>query len=477
MSLVPKILTTVVITIISTTCAPLAIAAEKPFNDVDSNATYQSGIEYLKTLNIISGNPDGTYKPNNTLNRAEMLKILTIANTSSTPSTPTTKCFNDVPTTTWYAPYICYGKEKGWVTGYDNGKNFKPEQTVTLVEGLKMSLQSFNIQYNSNTDIWYKGIVDTASTSNYIPFDVSGFNTGLRRDQMADMITRIMKKRDGKLSEYLGERAKLVATYSSISDGTDLIKQLALQQMPQIATSKQQEQTNQNQANTTPTIQSQQNSSIELIKKFSPAIVKLTCAVNSNDSSQGSGTLFFNPGNGVFTIFTNYHVIKTDDGSPPLCIVTVYPNSPSLTGALAYKSQAGSFKDFGGLDISAFSVEAIDDSVGQSLFGQSTSKPFSYLQQLALDGKTTVLCGQPQIGEKVFILGYPALGGDSITVTDGIIAGVENDGITKYYKTSAKVEHGNSGGAAILENGCFLGIPTLAISGSVESLAYILPLQ
>ena len=88
-----------------------------------------------------------------------------------------------------------------------------------------------------------------------------------------------------------------------------------------------------------------------------------------------------------------------------------------------------------------------------------------------------LLCGETQIGEKVFVFGYPSVGGDSLTVTDGIVAGVENDGSTRYYKTSAKIEHGNSGGAAILENACFLGIPTLAIRGSIESLAYILPLQ
>jgi flagellar biosynthesis protein FliP len=219
------------------------------------------------------------------------------------------------------------------------------------------------------------------------------------------------------------------------------------------------------------------NSNASLIRKFARSIVKLTCSVDQNTVGQGSGTLFFNPDDNTFTVFTNNHVIATDDGSLSFCIVTVYPNSPSLEGALAYTSKADSFIYFGGLDISAFSIEPIDDSIGQSLYNQPLSKPLAYLQQLALDGKQIKLCDDSQVGEKLFVLGYPAVGGDSLTVTDGIVAGVERDGDTKYYKTSAKIEHGNSGGAAILESGCFLGIPTLAVSGSVESIAYILPLQ
>ena len=76
------------------------------------------------------------------------------------------------------------------------------------------------------------------------------------------------------------------------------------------------------------------------------------------------------------------------------------------------------------------------------------------------------------IGDKIVVLGYPAIGTEGgITVTDGIVSGFEGD----YYVTSAKIEHGNSGGAAILvKDDCYLGIPTWADSGTVESLARIL---
>ncbi len=83
------------------------------------------------------------------------------------------------------------------------------------------------------------------------------------------------------------------------------------------------------------------------------------------------------------------------------------------------------------------------------------------------------LCDQkPLLGDEVIVLGYPGIGSkDGVTATEGIISGFDGN----YYITSAKVEQGNSGGAAILiKDNCFLGIPTFASLGQVESLARIL---
>lgn len=79
---------------------------------------------------------------------------------------------------------------------------------------------------------------------------------------------------------------------------------------------------------------------------------------------------------------------------------------------------------------------------------------------------------KPAIGDGVVILGYPKIGTKAdITATEGIISGTDGN----YYITSAKVERGNSGGAAILvKDNCYLGIPTFVDAGEIESLARIL---
>ncbi len=82
------------------------------------------------------------------------------------------------------------------------------------------------------------------------------------------------------------------------------------------------------------------------------------------------------------------------------------------------------------------------------------------------------ICSNANIGDKVVILGYPSIGARTgITATEGIVSGVENE----YFVTSAKIDHGNSGGLAVLlKDNCFLGIPSWAKSGEIESLGRIL---
>ena len=78
----------------------------------------------------------------------------------------------------------------------------------------------------------------------------------------------------------------------------------------------------------------------------------------------------------------------------------------------------------------------------------------------------TIDYGQPSLGSKFTTLGYPALGnydaGMTITFTSGDFSGIDNtDG--EFYKTTAQMRGGVSGGAAFNERGLFIGIPTAGL--------------
>lgn len=101
---------------------------------------YQTAIDYLYVNKVVSGYADGTFKPDNQINRAELLKIL-VGGAGYNPSELVYKnCFPDVKTE-WYAKYVCFAKEKNWVKGYDDG-TFKPEQPSMKVEAMKMLLNA-----------------------------------------------------------------------------------------------------------------------------------------------------------------------------------------------------------------------------------------------------------------------------------------------------------------------------------------------
>ena len=82
-------------------------------------------------------------------------------------------------------------------------------------------------------------------------------------------------------------------------------------------------------------------------------------------------------------------------------------------------------------------------------------------------------CDSPlRLGDAVRIYGYPVTsGGYNLTVTDGIVSSFK-DGNTL---TSAKIDSGNSGGMAIDQEGCFIGIPSAVLTGQYQNLGVIIP--
>ena len=130
-------------------------AIAKTFSDINQEDDNYLATKYLSAKGIVSGYEDGSFKPNQEINRAELLKILLEgANLKTTPTQ--TNCFNDTPYLEWYSPYICTAKSMKIVNGYQDG-SFKPWQTVTRAEALKMigKVYEWNLQ-NEETDNWYE---------------------------------------------------------------------------------------------------------------------------------------------------------------------------------------------------------------------------------------------------------------------------------------------------------------------------------
>ncbi len=117
------------------------------FSDLGVAHKNRTAIMYLKDKGIIGGYSDGTFRPEKTVNRAELLKILVEGKGVTPDANQYKNCFKDVKTE-WFARYVCYAKEQGWVSGYSDG-NFRPAQTVNKVESLKMLLNSQGVATGS----------------------------------------------------------------------------------------------------------------------------------------------------------------------------------------------------------------------------------------------------------------------------------------------------------------------------------------
>ncbi len=85
------------------------------------------------------------------------------------------------------------------------------------------------------------------------------------------------------------------------------------------------------------------------------------------------------------------------------------------------------------------------------------------------------------IGDNLYIIGYPAVGGTgsraTITVTRGIVSGFEQTYYGTLLKTDGEINTGSSGGACIGEDFKLIGLPTRIIEGDSGQLGYITPVS
>ena len=99
------------------------------FTDVPADMWCYNYIGYMQQFGIITGYPDGSFRPEAPITRSEFAAIAC----RFEELTEGTKTFSDVPETHWAAKYISYAAERGWVTGYTDG-TFKPDANITREE-------------------------------------------------------------------------------------------------------------------------------------------------------------------------------------------------------------------------------------------------------------------------------------------------------------------------------------------------------
>lgn len=198
---------------------PLSAFAEQTpaFTDVPSTHPNYTAIKGLKDRGIISGYPDGSFKPEQAVNRVEALKIITLgAGLEPLPEAEVPIAdFSDIEHTQWYMPYLNRAVENMIVQGYPDG-TFKPTQTVNLVENLKILLLANEIDV---TDLevptdpyadtpkteWYAKYVQYAKDKNLIDADGQNMvypSQGMTRAKLAETMYRLIYLREHGAEEY-----------------------------------------------------------------------------------------------------------------------------------------------------------------------------------------------------------------------------------------------------------------------------------
>jgi hypothetical protein len=202
---------------------PGLVSAESSFPDVYETDPIIEALDYLADLGVVEGYDDGEFKPMNLINRAEFTKMIVEGVEGITPDeTQYKKCFSDVQGE-WYAKYVCYAEEEGWIQGYDDGL-FKPADNIMRSEAVKIMAEALDWEltddaeaYSRFSDIdpnaWYDPYIRMAEERDM--FDEIDYfltpNEFITRKQMSELLYRGMKYEEGdpvevRLIEYGDEK-------------------------------------------------------------------------------------------------------------------------------------------------------------------------------------------------------------------------------------------------------------------------------
>ncbi len=189
----------------------IPVAASAAFKDVPADHPNAEAIAYVKAVGIVQGYPDGTYRPNAAINRAEFVKIMVSANLPAHYTydqflkydSLSTDCFNqiegtddgefvfsDVSITAWYALPICRAYENFWIRGYPDG-TFRPAAQITFAEAAKILNELMMFPSVDPKGEWYEPYVRILEERRAIPLSITRFDQVITRGEMAEMIWRL----------------------------------------------------------------------------------------------------------------------------------------------------------------------------------------------------------------------------------------------------------------------------------------------
>jgi putative serine protease PepD len=205
------------------------------------------------------------------------------------------------------------------------------------------------------------------------------------------------------------------------------------------------------------------------------ATVRLLVGTPQNFTGWGSGTVISPTG----LILTNAHVAEPQ--APGMAVAlgepssTLEPNPPFLTvevttgpaSPVKARYRAKPVVVDGYLDLAVIQIYAT--SSGAPVNPASLNLPYF---QVGNDAAV-------QLDQQVTLLGFPGVAeSDSISVTSGVISTFVPDPLSHVsdprfeLETTARVAHGNSGGAAMNNAGQLIGVPSLEVTGQGGDLSW-----
>ena len=160
-----------------------------PFPDVELHQWFNNAISTLTNANLLYGYPDGYFRPDQSMTRAEFSAVIVRIMGQRGAMATATNSFLDV-SGHWGEAYISVAYELGWVRGYPDG-TFRPDRFITRAEVAALVNRALNrlpetpadllpemVTWpdNMNINAWYYLYMQEATNSHYHEMKADGIH-------------------------------------------------------------------------------------------------------------------------------------------------------------------------------------------------------------------------------------------------------------------------------------------------------------
>jgi len=123
---------------------PQGVTWQNSFTDVSRESWYHAAVSFLYSRGYLTGYGDNTFRPHNPITRAELTALL-VRKTAGRHHSPTNQGsgFFDVPNTHWAVSYIRTSRYHNMLLGYPDG-SFRPDAHITRAEAVVLINRMLN---------------------------------------------------------------------------------------------------------------------------------------------------------------------------------------------------------------------------------------------------------------------------------------------------------------------------------------------
>ena len=177
------------------------------------------------------GYPEGDFRPRSGISRAETAAIFAriLANYDESVMTSTSTSFNDVPSDKWYSKYIAFLDGKDVISGYPDG-SFKPDKKITRAEFAAICVRYYENTLGTITpaqtefadlsgEHWVYEYIEKANAQEWIlgfPDNTVRPDIAISRAEVVAIVNRILQRSADK--KYVDENLDKLKYFSDVTD-------------------------------------------------------------------------------------------------------------------------------------------------------------------------------------------------------------------------------------------------------------------